>query len=230
MRRLIAIIPAALLAALATACSSSTDATRSRRSDVAAIATVVPARTSRTTTGSSITSSTSQPNLQAMLLRLDEMPADYTQAPNSTNAAADVFCDAARHSLQRATASVEVSYQRSDLGPFVTNDVGTFGNVDALFASLNKSTDACRTYTETRADGVTTHGSFERIDFPNLADRTFAARFTGEGDGVPFVGTLVVVARGSRASTVTIISSRGASTAATQRLESYVRAVSSRLA
>ncbi|HEX5615782.1 MAG TPA: hypothetical protein VFZ83_11580 [Acidimicrobiia bacterium] len=114
----------------------------------------------------------------------------------------EVFCDDAGPFRARGRGAFEVAYQGGILGPFVVTGVGTYDDVDALYDGFTRAVEACSTDATTR---------FRAVAFPTLGNRTYAARFTTAIGVWRLHGALVVISVGSRAATITALSTRALS-------------------
>jgi len=151
----------------------------------------------------STTTSTSAPDgprdLQAVLVRLEELPPGWTVAPPDEDDAdepddMDCFEQAAGQNFDE-DADAEVSYQQSEMGPFLASALHEAGSTDdaqALVDLVAKGLQGCQGFTETDDDGTETTWSVAPLSFPDLGDGTFAARVSTMTFFGPFAIDIVV--------------------------------------
>ncbi|MCC6388183.1 MAG: hypothetical protein IT302_12475 [Dehalococcoidia bacterium] len=166
-------------------------------------------------------------SLQKMLLRLDDMPAGWSNWPDDDNDDDDGWCGkptAARAVPSSARASAQ--FQQSDFGPFLAHTVTSYKGDDARRA-FDYNVDLlkdCRTWTEPDENGHLVTYTISPLSFPKLGDQTFAFRLTMTP--VPLVGLVtadaVYVRRGTIVSNVIAMALGPGGTSGVQ-LEALVR-------
>lgn len=120
-------------------------------------------------------------NLDQVILTLADLPAGWTTAaedPDDTTD--DSFCgDVDPLADVEPAAEAEVSFQQSEMGPFLAAVALRFDDgADDVMDLFAEAVDACREFTETDEDGNETVYRFDPMSFPSLGDGTFAARLS----------------------------------------------------
>lgn len=131
---------------------------------------------------------------------LEELPSGWAVSPpddeeGDTTEEMDCFEDAAGQDFDDNEPDAEVSYQQSEMGPFLgatLYDAGSSDEAASLLDLFAKGLQGCQGFTQTEDDGTETTWSVAPMSFPDLGDATFAARVTTMTFFGPFAIDIVV--------------------------------------
>jgi hypothetical protein len=142
-----------------------------------------------------------------MMLSAADLPAGWTAAttvsgPATPNPTQPAECGTTLSALSaKRFAGASVSFQQSELGPFLFEGVGTFPttkDAEAAMLQLQQSAKRCQTYTSTDARGRSTTNTLTTVTIKKLGDQSFAVALTTTGSDLPGTATYYVVRKGRR--------------------------------
>ena len=122
-------------------------------------------------------------DVEEALLTLEDLPTGWTTSPDAGEAdeGAAQFCAGLDMSDDEPDAEAEASFQRSEMGPFVSHVVGRFdgGEAEKRFAELREAIDECGEFDTTDEDGNTLTGRLSAVSFPEVGEESLAVRLSG---------------------------------------------------
>jgi len=144
--------------------------------------------------------------LEQVALAVRDLPKGWTEQKADPAATAICYGRSPASVLTPSDGKI-VSFSQSPAGPYLTNVVAQFANVEVAkeFMDLTaKTVNTCRTY---KVNDTTVH--LGPVDFPEFGDDTFAARASGTTKIGPIEGTLIYVRKGARVASLSTISFGG---------------------
>jgi hypothetical protein len=163
--------------------------------------------------------------LTKVVLTLSDLPRGW--ATQTFDAAADDVCQGRiPRSVITPLEIQSASFTQGSSGPFMTNVVSRFANVETAKAYMDltaQTTDSCRSY---ESNGSTVR--LTPLEFPVFGDDTFVAKATGTYAQGPLDGDIVYVRVGNRVASIETIAF-GKTDVSKDLLEFLTRLVSRRM-
>jgi hypothetical protein len=172
-------------------------------------ATATPVATATESTGTAATpSSSASPTEQASaglpttdqlktaLLELSDMPDGWTASADSGgDTSTSSTCNATATPTADNEVTVSVDFQKSDLGPFVTEQITAFpaGQMQSEFEKLKQSIANCTQWTETDSEGTPTTYQLTPLTLPKMGDDSIAYRLSADSGGLTFQADTVFI-------------------------------------
>lgn len=123
--------------------------------------------------------------LKTALLTLSDMPTGWTTSDQTgSDNSSSSMCGATPTPTSSDETTVSVDFQRSQLGPFLTEQINAVpsGQMKKVFDKIKNSL-SCTSWTEPDSEGTPTTYQLSPLSFPKMGDDTFAFRMSG-GSGI----------------------------------------------
>ena len=131
--------------------------------------------------------------LRVALLTLDDMPTGWTTMTGSDDNSTTDICGVPDSSnVQQVKVSAD--FQKSQLGPFLTDTIGAFKHGGAqTWMDAFKRRASCTQFTDTDSQGTPTTYQLAPLSFPKMGDDTFAFRLTTDAGIATIEADLVYI-------------------------------------
>jgi hypothetical protein len=141
----------------------------------------------------------SAPELDAAVLRIEDVPTGYAVSPPSNDTADQGVCNKQPVSkLVPSVVKAQRGFQKATLGPFISEVLLAYADpatAGSAIQTLRSETQGCTSYQQKGSDGTTTNYQLAPLSFPRLGDDTFAVQVNTSGGFFPVTANLVVLRR-----------------------------------
>ena len=195
--------PTATAQSVATADSTAVPSTTEVAMTPQSTATVLPTKVATPTPQPSKGLPTSD-QLKTALLTLSDMPTGWTTSDQTgSDSSSSSMCGATPTPTSSDETTVSVDFQKSQLGPFLTEQIVVVlsGQMKTAFDQIKNSL-SCMSWTEPDSEGTPTTYQLSPLSFPKMGDDTFAFRMSGGSGMFTFEADAVYIRVGDSAITI----------------------------
>jgi hypothetical protein len=182
---------ATALAIVVSSCGGSSSTTKRA-------ATVSAPSTRATTSTSRALRVPSSADLNAALLRIDDVPTGYAIATDANDSSTDTgICNKEPVSkLVPSSAKVQRAFQKAAVGPFIAEELLAYSDTTIARSAVDtfrSQAQGCTSWQDKATDGTTTTYQLAALSFPRLGDDTFAFQLNSTGGVFPVTIDYVLI-------------------------------------